>query len=63
MSFAALAHLTEGLCLSALLTLKVEKSIICLVGTRIIKFNLFIYVLDNSQKWPITAKHKNNSTG
>jgi hypothetical protein len=25
--------------------------------------NKFIYVLDNSQKWPITAKHKNNSTG
>jgi hypothetical protein len=33
MSFAALAHLTEGLCLKALLTLKVEKYLICLVGT------------------------------
>jgi hypothetical protein len=29
----------------------------------IIQFNSFIYVLDNSQKWPITAKHKNTSTG
>jgi hypothetical protein len=28
MSFAALAHLAEGLCLRALLTLKVEKSLI-----------------------------------
>jgi hypothetical protein len=27
MSFAALAHLAEGLCLRALLTLKVEKSL------------------------------------
>jgi hypothetical protein len=27
------------------------------------QFNLFIYVLDNSQIWPIIAKHKNNSTG
>jgi hypothetical protein len=27
-----------------------------------IQFNSFIYVLDNSQIWPITAKHKNNST-
>jgi hypothetical protein len=35
MSFAALAHLAEGLCLRALLTLKAEKSLICLVGTRI----------------------------
>jgi hypothetical protein len=35
MSFAALAHPTEGLRLRALLTLKVEKSLICLVGTRI----------------------------
>jgi hypothetical protein len=29
----------------------------------IIQFNSFIYVLHNSQIWPITAKHKNNSTG
>jgi hypothetical protein len=29
----------------------------------IIKFNSFIYVLDNSEIWPVTAKHKNNSTG
>jgi hypothetical protein len=35
MSLAAMAHLAEGLCLSALLTLKVENSLICLVGTRI----------------------------
>jgi hypothetical protein len=30
---------------------------------KISQFNSFIYVLDNSQMWPITAKHKNNSTG
>jgi hypothetical protein len=29
----------------------------------IIQFNSFIYVLDNSQIRPITAKHKNNSAG
>jgi hypothetical protein len=29
----------------------------------IIQFNSFIYVLDNSEIWPVTAKHKNNSTG
>jgi hypothetical protein len=34
-SFAAMTHLAEGLFLSALLTLKVEHSLICLVGTRI----------------------------
>jgi hypothetical protein len=33
--FAAAAHLFEGLSLETLLTLKVEKSLICLVGTRI----------------------------
>jgi hypothetical protein len=32
MSFAAMAHLAEGLCLSALLTLKVEISFIFLAG-------------------------------
>jgi hypothetical protein len=32
-SFAAMAHLTEGLSHSALLMLKVENSLICLVGT------------------------------
>jgi hypothetical protein len=32
-SFAEMTHLAEGLCLSALLTLKVENSLICLVGT------------------------------
>jgi hypothetical protein len=34
-SFAAMAHLAEGLLLNALLTLEVENSLICLVGTRI----------------------------
>jgi hypothetical protein len=29
-----LTHLAEGLCLNALLTLTVENSVICLVGTR-----------------------------
>jgi hypothetical protein len=32
MSFATLAHPVEGLILDALLTSKVEKSLICLVG-------------------------------
>jgi hypothetical protein len=31
MSFEALAHLAEGLCLRALLTLKVEKSLITII--------------------------------
>jgi hypothetical protein len=35
MSFAAVAHLAGGLCLNALLLLKVENSLICLIGTRI----------------------------
>jgi hypothetical protein len=34
MVFAAVTHLVEGLSLETLLTLKVEKSLICLVGTR-----------------------------
>jgi hypothetical protein len=34
-SFAAMTHLAEGLCLSALLMLKVENYFICLAGTRI----------------------------
>jgi hypothetical protein len=34
-SFLAMTHLAEGLFLNALLTLKVENSLICLVGTRI----------------------------
>jgi hypothetical protein len=34
-SFAAMTHLAEGLFLNALLTLKVENSLICFVGTRI----------------------------
>jgi hypothetical protein len=34
-SFVAMTHLAEGLCLKALLTLKVENFLICLVGTRI----------------------------
>jgi hypothetical protein len=35
MSFAALMHLADGLCLSALHVLKVETYLICLVDTRI----------------------------
>jgi hypothetical protein len=35
MSFAATMHLAASLCLNALLTLKVEKYLIFLVGTRI----------------------------
>jgi hypothetical protein len=34
-SFEAMTHLAEGLFLNVLLTLKVENSLICLVGTRI----------------------------
>jgi hypothetical protein len=33
--FATMAYLVEVMCLSALLTLKVEMSVICLVGTQI----------------------------
>jgi hypothetical protein len=33
MSFAPMMHLAEGLCLCALLVLKVENSLICRVGT------------------------------
>jgi hypothetical protein len=33
-SFAAMAHLAEGVCINAILVLKVENSLICLVGTR-----------------------------
>jgi hypothetical protein len=35
MSLTAMTHLAEGLCFNAVLTLKVENSLICLVGTRI----------------------------
>jgi hypothetical protein len=35
MSFSAMTHIAEGLCLNALLTLKVENYLICLVGIRI----------------------------
>jgi hypothetical protein len=35
MSLAVMTRLADGLCLSALLTLKVENYPICLVGTRI----------------------------
>jgi hypothetical protein len=63
MSFSALAHLTEGLCLSAVLTLKVEKSLICLVCTRIPTVSMiewqFIFLLkilirnnnNNNNQW------------
>jgi hypothetical protein len=34
-SFAAMMHLAEGLCLNALLALKAENSLIFLVGTQI----------------------------
>jgi hypothetical protein len=35
-TYAAMMHPGEGLCLIALLTLKVENSLICLAGTRIL---------------------------
>jgi hypothetical protein len=28
-----------------------------------VQFISFIYVLDNSQIWPVTAKHKNSNRG
>jgi hypothetical protein len=34
-SLAAMTRLAEGLCFNELLTLKVENSLICIVGTRI----------------------------
>jgi hypothetical protein len=42
-SLAAMTHLAEGLCFNALLTLKVENSLICLVGTRIATDGRTIY--------------------
>jgi hypothetical protein len=35
-SFAVMMYLAEGLCLNALLALKAENSLTCLVGTRIL---------------------------
>jgi hypothetical protein len=35
MSFSAMMHLDEGLCLNAMPTLKLENTLILLVGTRI----------------------------
>jgi hypothetical protein len=45
MSFAALAHPAEGLCLNALLTLEVENSLICLAGPGIpsVRVGMAIY--------------------
>jgi hypothetical protein len=56
MSFAAMAHLTEELCLNALLTLKMENSRIGLVGTRLIQSNSILYfnVLPQQLREPIT---------
>jgi hypothetical protein len=34
-SLAAMTRLAEGLCFNTMLTMKVENSLICLVGTRI----------------------------
>jgi hypothetical protein len=34
-SLAAMTHMVEGLCFNALLTLNVENSLFCTVGTRI----------------------------
>jgi hypothetical protein len=53
MSFAAMAHQDEGLCLRKLLTLKVENSRMYLVGTRIpsVHDGMAIYFdLKNSNK-------------
>jgi hypothetical protein len=36
---------------------KIQLNSLLLVCCIIIQFNSFIYVLDNSQIWPITAKH------
>jgi hypothetical protein len=59
-SLAAVTHLAEGLCFNKLLTLKVENSLICLVGTRIptvskmegqfifpLKTSIFLYIKAN----------------
>jgi hypothetical protein len=45
--FAAVTHLVEGLSLETLLTLKVEMSLICLVGTQRTTVN---FVLENVKK-------------
>jgi hypothetical protein len=54
MLFAAVTHLAEDLTLETLLPLKVEKSLICLVGTRrptvTITEQQSIFVLENGKK-------------
>jgi hypothetical protein len=54
MSSVAMTHITEGLCLNALFMLKVENSLICLVGTcipTIVRDRMSIgFVLDNINK-------------
>jgi hypothetical protein len=53
-SLAAMAYLADGLCFNALLMLKVENSLICLVGTRIPTESkmegLFFFALENIYK-------------
>jgi hypothetical protein len=56
MSFAAMTHLAEGLCLNALLTLKVESSLICLVGTQIPTVSMMEWQLILPLKTLITNK-------
>jgi hypothetical protein len=50
MSFAAMTHLAEGLCLDALLMLKVENSLVCLVGTTSVSDEMTIFALENINK-------------
>jgi hypothetical protein len=53
MSFAVVTHLAEGLCLSALITLKVENYLICLVdmNTNSVHDGMAVYfALENNDK-------------
>jgi hypothetical protein len=53
MLLAAVTHLVEGLSLETLLKLKVEKFIICLVGTRrptVSVIEQLVFVLENVNK-------------
>jgi hypothetical protein len=40
-SFSAMAHLAEGLCFNALITMEAENSLICLAGTQ--QFNSILH--------------------
>jgi hypothetical protein len=62
-SFAAMVHLAEGLCVNALLTLKVENSLICLVGTRILAVSIieWQFIIISSGSNSVSNNNNNNN--